>query len=342
MKPTESIFVTSLRAFFKTISVFLAIILVFIAFTGLSTFSKNMIAPHLAKVRLTLIPDKDGNIPTNYNNLPVILNIDIDDIIGSQRINKINIDSILTSSTGLFKGRIKGLIINMNSRGGCVFNSDDIYRSIRKFKQYHKIPAYTFVDGICASGGYYIACATDKIHTTPPSIIGSVGVLLNPAFNFSQLMDRYGIKSHYFNAGKNKQPLPAFKDWGSKDEIEHQTENTQAILDGMYTIFKKVVTEARSKISENDINNKYGAGIFIAETAKKYGYIDEDNSDYYSCLQALQKEIAPEDQLQQQYAVINVQVDTNFADKLMQVKSFLTSFISKNEHQPFEYMMETM
>ena len=66
--------------------------------------------------------------------------------------------------------------------GGAADDSVGIYRALCEYKKKYNVPIYAFVDGLCASGGMYIACAADKIYATPSSVIGSVGVIMGPLF----------------------------------------------------------------------------------------------------------------------------------------------------------------
>ena len=126
---------------------------------------------------------------------PVILKIDIDGVIGIGDLTYKKIqNSLLDSREGLLApNRVKALLLYIDSPGGSADDADDIYRAILSYKKKYQVPVYAFVDGMCASGGMYIACAADRIFSTPTSVIGSVGVLLGPTFNFSGLMERYGV-----------------------------------------------------------------------------------------------------------------------------------------------------
>ena len=78
-----------------------------------------------------------------------------------------------------------------------------------EYKNTSSLPIYAYIDDICTSGGMYIACAADTIYATPDAIVGSVGVRLGPVFNFSQLMETYGIAQKTLTAGKRKDEAAA-------------------------------------------------------------------------------------------------------------------------------------
>ena len=81
------------------------------------------------------------------------------------------------------KDQVKGLLLAINSPGGTVDDSDGIYRLVQEYKSRLKIPVYAYVDGMCASGGMYIACAADKVYASDASLVGHVGVILRTIFN---------------------------------------------------------------------------------------------------------------------------------------------------------------
>ena len=102
--------------------------------------------------------------------------------------------SLLDSREGLLaQNRVSAASLYRFSRRNAD-DADDIYRAILSYKKKYQVPVYAFVDGMCASGGMYIACAADRIFSTPTSVIGSVSIMLGPTFNFSGLMERYGVR----------------------------------------------------------------------------------------------------------------------------------------------------
>src|SRR5690606_22323692 len=115
------------------------------------------------------------------------LQINVHGVIGDAKSGidtKMAQNILLDSRTGDFKNeRGKGILLHMNTPGGTVVDSDNIYRMLKTYKERYKVPVFAFVDGLCASGGMYISCAADKVYAGPASIIGSVGVIIGPFFN---------------------------------------------------------------------------------------------------------------------------------------------------------------
>ncbi|HMK15220.1 MAG TPA: S49 family peptidase [Burkholderiales bacterium] len=124
-----------------------------------------------------------------------------------------------------------GVILRINSPGGSPVQAGTINDEIRRLRaKYPGIPLYAVVEDICASGGYYVAVAADKIYVNKASIIGSIGVLMD-GFGFTGTMEKLGIERRLLISGDNKgfldpfSPLnPAQKDYAQKmiNEIHHQ------------------------------------------------------------------------------------------------------------------------
>ena len=103
-----------------------------------------------------------------------------------------------------------GVILRINSPGGSPVQAGMIYDDIARLRaKYPKKPIYVVVEEMCASGGYYVAAAADKIYVDKASIVGSIGVLMD-GFGFTGLMDKLGIERRLLTAGRNKGFLDPF------------------------------------------------------------------------------------------------------------------------------------
>lgn len=103
-----------------------------------------------------------------------------------------------------------GVILRINSPGGSPVQAGMIYDDIARLRaKYPKKPLYVVVEEICASGGYYVAAAADKIYVDKASIVGSIGVLMD-GFGFTGLMDKLGVERRLLTAGRNKGFLDPF------------------------------------------------------------------------------------------------------------------------------------
>jgi protease IV len=135
-----------------------------------------------------------------------------------------------------------GIILRINSPGGSPVQAGIINDEIvRLRKAYPKKPLYVVVDEICASGGYYIAAAADKIFVNKASIVGSIGVLMD-GFGFTGLMDKLGVERRLMTAGENKGFLDPFSPQTSK-----QKNYAQDMLNEVHQQFIDVVRQGRGK-----------------------------------------------------------------------------------------------
>ncbi len=133
-----------------------------------------------------------------------------------------------------------GIIMRINSPGGSPVQSGIVYDEIRRLRAKHpEIPLYVVVEDICASGGYYIAAAADKIFVDKASIVGSIGVLMD-GFGFTGIMDKAGVERRLLTAGSNKGFLDPFSPQDQK-----QKEHAQVLLGEIHKQFIEVVRKGR-------------------------------------------------------------------------------------------------
>lgn len=216
---------------------------------------------------------------------PAILQVNIHGVIGDpQKIDAELMSHILIDSrTGLLAGdRVKGILLHFNTPGGTVVDSDDIYRMLNEYKQRYKVPVYGYVDGLCASGGMYIASSADKIFAGPASIIGSVGVVIGPFFNVFDLMEKIGVQARTITAGLDKDALNPTRPWKEGEDL-----SIKAITDFMYNRFVNIVTEARPQLDKTKLIQEYGAHVFDCVTAERLGYVDYAMASRDEALKAL-------------------------------------------------------
>jgi protease-4 len=141
-------------------------------------------------------------------------------------------DNVTTGLQAAFKdANTQGVILRINSPGGSPVQAGYINDEIKRLRaQYPDKPLYAVVGDICASGGYYIAVAADRIYVDKASIIGSIGVLMD-GFGFTGTMEKLGVERRAITAGENKKFLdpfapvnPAHKEFAEKmlGEIHEQ------------------------------------------------------------------------------------------------------------------------
>lgn len=164
---------------------------------------------------------------------------------------------------------IKAVVLRINSPGGGVTASDEIYEAMQRFRKTNR-PVIVSMGGVCASGGYYIAAPADKIYAQPTTITGSIGVMMQ-AMNMAELYKKVGVEDVTLTSGKNK----AMLNQGKPVDPEH-TRILQQTIDQMYGRFVGIVSEGR-KISRKDIaaQNIADGRVFSADDALKLKLIDE-------------------------------------------------------------------
>jgi protease IV len=153
----------------------------------------------------------------------------------AERINQGLKDAFEDSNTA-------GVIVRINSPGGSPVQASQINQEIRRQRGLHpKVPLYVVVEDICASGGYYVAVAADRIYVDPSSIVGSIGVLMD-GFGFTGTMEKLGVERRLLTAGDNKGFLDPFSPMNEK-----QRAYAQAMLDDIHQQFIDVVRKGRGE-----------------------------------------------------------------------------------------------
>lgn len=138
--------------------------------------------------------------------------------------------------------RTQGVILRINSPGGSPVQSGIINDEMRRLRAvYPAIPLYAVVEDVCASGGYYVAAAADKIYVDKASIVGSIGVLMD-GFGFTGTMDKLGVERRLLTAGQNKGFLDPFS-----PQDDHHKQHAQVLLDDIHKQFIEVVRKGRGK-----------------------------------------------------------------------------------------------
>jgi len=189
------------------------------------------------------------------------------------KIAVVNIRGMITSSRdiveqiGTFKedDDVKAIILRINSPGGGVGPSQEIYREILRAKEKKKIIAS--IESVGASGGYYVACASDVIVANPGTITGSIGVVMEFS-NIEELLKKIGFRSYVIKSGKHK-------DIGSplREMTPQEREILQGVIDNVHSQFVRAVAEGRN-MEEGKVRQIADGRIFSGEQAKELGLVD--------------------------------------------------------------------
>lgn len=160
---------------------------------------------------------------------------------------------------------VKAIVLRINSPGGGVGPSQEIYEEVRKLKG--KKPVVSSMGAVAASGGYYIACASQKIYANPGTITGSIGVIMQ-FVNVKDLIEKIGIKGVVVKSG-------ALKDAGSpiREMSPEERQYLQAVIDNVHGQFVQAVADGR-KLDIEAVRKLADGRIFSGEQAKALGLVD--------------------------------------------------------------------
>jgi len=162
-------------------------------------------------------------------------------------------------------GSVKAIVLRINSPGGGVGPSQEIYAEVRKLKD--KKPVVASMGAVAASGGYYIACGSRKIYANPGTITGSIGVIMQ-FVNVKDLIEKIGVKGFVVKSG-------ALKDAGSplRDMTPEERLYLQSVIDNVHGQFVHAVAEGR-RLDVEAVRQIADGRVFTGEQAKALGLVD--------------------------------------------------------------------
>jgi protease IV len=188
-------------------------------------------------------------------------------------IGVVQIEGVILDSESVIKklrilendSTVKGIIVRINSPGGAVSPSQEIFKEILRLKTRKKV--YVSVSSSAASGGYYIAVAADKIFANPGSIVGSIGTIIQ-TFNVKKLMTKLGIESEIIKSGPNKDIGSVFRKMkpGEKKLL-------QSVIDDTHEQFILAISDNRP-LDIKQVKAIADGRIFTGKQAKELGLID--------------------------------------------------------------------
>lgn len=176
---------------------------------------------------------------------------------------------------------VKAILVNLNTPGGEVTASDEIYHALATSKK----PCVAMMNSIAASGGYYIACAADRIFAGETTLTGSIGVVVQ-SYNYSDLLNFFGVQPYFYASGQMKTMLS-----GALPHRKETDSIVQGLIRNSYDKFASIVADARKIPLEKIISTEIGDGrIFDGKQALKLGLIDR--TGYFEDAVAAAAEIA--------------------------------------------------
>jgi protease-4 len=215
--------------------------------------------------------------------------------------SKASADKIITALQAAYKDKnTQGVVMRIDSPGGSPVQSGYINDEMKRLRALHKdIPLYVVVQDICASGGYYVAVAADKIFVNRASIVGSVGVLMD-GFGFTGAMDKLGVERRLVTAGSNKGFLDPFSPVNPE-----QQKFAQQMINEIHDQFIKVVREGRGKRLK-ETPEMFSGLVWSGEKSVALGLADGIGGLDYVAREVIKAEtiidFTPEDSLSEQFA----------------------------------------
>jgi protease IV len=163
---------------------------------------------------------------------------------------------------------IKGIVLDINSPGGGVVESAEIYDKIKEIQKDTKKPVYVSMRSIAASGGYYISAPADKIFASPETLTGSLGVIME-GMNYSKLAKKYGVEFVTIKSGPYKDIMSP-----NREMTKEEREILQKMINNSYNQFVKIIAEGRN-MPEQDVRKLADGRVYDGRQAKEARLIDD-------------------------------------------------------------------
>ncbi len=185
-------------------------------------------------------------------------------------------DNIVTGLRDAFENEnTAGVILRINSPGGSPVQAGYINDEIKRLRsEYPDIPFYAVISDICASGGYYVAAAADRIYADKASIVGSIGVRMD-GFGFVGAMEKLGVERRLITAGEHKGFLDPFQP-AKESDIAH----VKRLLADIHSQFIDVVREGRGERLK-ETPDLFSGFVWTGEQSIDLGLVDELGSAGY-------------------------------------------------------------
>lgn len=224
--------------------------------------------------------------------------VDMQGVIASNSMA--SADNIIPSLQDAFKDKdTQGVILRINSPGGSPVQAGQINDEIRRLRaQYPKIPLYVVVDDICASGGYYVAAAADKIYVDKASLIGSIGVLMD-GFGFTGTMAKLGVERRLITAGANKGFLDPYSPLNPSQQAY-----AKQMVEEIHQQFISVVRKGRGKRLK-ETPDTFSGLVWNGQRGVEMGL-----ADGYGTVESVARDVIKAED------IVDYTVKDNFADRL--------------------------
>lgn len=185
-----------------------------------------------------------------------------------------NAENLIAALDAAFEEKnAAGVILRINSPGGSPVQAGMVNDEIRRLRvKFPDKPLYVVVEDMCASGGYFVAAAADRIYVNKASVVGSIGVLMD-GFGFTGVMDKVGVERRLLTAGANKGFLDPFSPMADR-----QKAHAQSLLNNIHQQFIDVVKAGRGKRLKEDTPDLFSGLMWTGEQSIQIGLADEYGS----------------------------------------------------------------
>ncbi len=198
------------------------------------------------------------------------------DLSGEDRIALIRVEGVIMDAqqtVGDLKKyaespSVKAIVLRIDSPGGGVVPSQEIHDAVKRVRSEHSKAVVASMGTVAASGGYYIAAATDRIMANPGTLTGSIGVIMELA-NFEGLMKKIGVESVVVKSGEHKDIGSPFRKMKEEDRLI-----LQSVMDDVHSQFIEAVAEGRS-MDQRDVRLLADGRVFTGRQAKAAKLVDE-------------------------------------------------------------------
>jgi protease IV len=209
--------------------------------------------------------------------------VDIEGVIGAE--SQASAERVIKGLNRAFKdANTAGVVLRINSPGGSPVQAGYINDEIRRLHaKYPDIPVYAVVQDLCASGGYYIAVAADKIYVDKASLVGSIGVIMG-GFGFVGAIDKLGIERRAYTSGDNKDFLDPFV----PENPQHRA-HAQKMIGEIHEQFIKVVRQGRGQRLK-ETPETFSGLIWTGEKSIELGLADALGSAEYVAREVIKAE----------------------------------------------------
>jgi protease-4 len=196
--------------------------------------------------------------------------------VGGDKVALIRIEGIIIDSRDTIdelrhyreNPSVKAIVLRIDSPGGAVVPSQEIFSEVQKTRAEGKIKLVTSMGNVAASGGYYIAAATDKIVANPGTLTGSIGVIMELP-NLKGLLEKVGVQSVVIKSGRYKDMTSPFRELPAENRAL-----LQSVLDDVHAQFIEAVAMGRSMKVE-EVRVLADGRIFTGKQAKSVSLVDE-------------------------------------------------------------------